>query len=170
VNAKTQLGHYRVIFSGETTLDERQYRPCVVGVFIDASGQLLVGERADSPGSFQFPQGGIEPGETPEEAIIREMKEELGVASFSILKKTSDWLTYDFPEDFGHKIAKKYRGQKQQWFLLALSPNHQPDLSRASDEEFCSLRWMRREEVIKGIIHWKRAVYATALERLLDGN
>ena len=92
------------------------YRPSVLAVFLRSDGKVLLGMRSDI-GCWQFPQGGVDPGENAEQALYREMQEELGCSDFSILKRSSDEIRYDFPETIKAKIAKKYKGQQQQWFL-----------------------------------------------------
>jgi putative (di)nucleoside polyphosphate hydrolase len=150
-------------------MNKLPYRPCVVGVFINSAGQLLVGERADAQGAFQFPQGGIETGESSDEAIIREIREELGVQAFEVIRKADRLFTYDFPADgFKHKITTTFRGQIQQWFLLKLAHEHLPDIAAATDKEFASVRWMTRADILERVIYWKREVYLEGLKSLLD--
>lgn len=145
-------------------------RPCVVGVFVNDEGLLLVGERSDAPGAFQFPQGGIDPGESPQEALVREMREEIGVQRFEIVRAAAEWLGYDFPPNFHAKVARKFRGQTQKWFLLRLFSGELPDLSNATDQEFTSLRWMERDAIVRGVISWKRDAYSRGLQLLFQEN
>lgn len=144
---------------------EKPYRPCVVGVFRNPQGQLLVGRRADLP-AWQFPQGGIDSGETPEEALYREMMEELGCDKFRILYASSKTIAYDFPSDMTTRVSRRYRGQRQYWFLCEFSPPAAPDLRKASSREFDDLTWITPGEALSQIISWKKAAYHDGMRAL----
>lgn len=141
----------------------KSYRACVVAVFINSENKLLVAQRKNYPGGWQFPQGGVDQGETFEQALKREMYEELGIKDFEILKDSQTLYRYDFPKELMAPIASKYKGQEQKWFLCRLKEGHEPDLSKASDEEFNDITWLNADEVIKHIIKWKKEVYQLAL-------
>lgn len=141
---------------------ELGYRRCIVCVFRDASGKVLVGKRKNIE-SWQFPQGGIEAGEQKEEALFREMKEELGVNQFDIVKQLEDPITYDFPLELKAAIARKFKGQEQYWFLCKLLKDDQPDLDIAQDDEFSELAWITPMEAIDRVIWWKKKSYLKAL-------
>ncbi len=144
---------------------DKPYRPCVVGVFRNQQGLLLVGRRSDLP-AWQFPQGGIDSGEIPEEALYREMLEELGCDKFRILYASSHTITYDFPADLSTRVSRRYRGQRQYWFLCEFSADARPDLSKASSREFDDLGWISREEILGQIIAWKKQAYLDGLKAL----
>ena len=108
------------------------YRPCVLAVFINDLGEVLVAERSDYRGQWQFPQGGIDPGETPEAALFREVWEELGTRDFVVEIRGHKQICYDFPEGLDHKIAQKWRGQLQSWFLVRFHKGAGPDLAQAT--------------------------------------
>ncbi|HCM83061.1 MAG TPA: RNA pyrophosphohydrolase, partial [Rhodospirillaceae bacterium] len=102
------------------------YRLGVGLVVFNAAGLVLMGERIDFPGSWQFPQGGIDAGEDPWLAAQRELYEEAGITAdkISYLGETADWLTYDFPEGaVGHPIYGHHAGQKQKWFAVRFLGN-----------------------------------------------
>ena len=145
-------------------MSDKTYRPCVVGVFIDEDGKVLVGRRKKFP-SWQFPQGGVDAGETHAQALFREMREEVGVMQFTILEELPETLRYDFPSDLAAPIAKKYRGQEQKWFLCRLAAGATADLSVATDDEFVELKWTAPEEVIAQIIPFKLEIYQQALSK-----
>ena len=138
------------------------YRQAVVGVFTDASARLLVGERADLQGEWQFPQGGIDAGESPLTALKREMQEELGTKEFIVAAKAEATTTYDFPPDFTAPVCQKYRGQCQHWFKLRFLAEAQP-LLHATDGEFRAFHWLSCAEVLAKIIAWKREAYCKGL-------
>lgn len=142
------------------------YRPCVLGVFTNDAGQVLVGERKRPRSSWQFPQGGIDPGESPEAAIRREMREELGCGEVEILRRLSEALRYDFPADVTGPHANRFRGQEQVWFLLRFASGTGPDLARAVDDEFVALAWVSPAMALERAVDFKRAAYAVGLARL----
>ena len=98
------------------------YRPCVLAVIVNQDNKILVGERADKPGVWQMPQGGVDAGETDEQALFRELAEEIGTSEAEVIKKLDDRISYDFPKDLPSDIIKRYKGQKQAWFLVSLKP------------------------------------------------
>ena len=143
------------------------YRPCVLGVFTNDAGQVLVGERRRPRSSWQFPQGGIDPGESPEAAVRREMREELGVlGAVEIVRQLPDPLRYDFPPGLEGPHAKAYKGQEQVWFLLRFAPGDGPDLARAADDEFTALAWVTPEEALERAVPAKRDAYLQGLTAL----
>lgn len=143
----------------------KKYRAGVVGVFKNAKGELLICERTDRKGAWQFPQGGIDGNETPEEALRREMLEELGSTQFEILYVSPDWTCYDFPQDMATTIAQNYLGQRHLWFLLQFAPGAAPDLAK-SEGEFCAYKWTSPKQACEQIVGWKQAVYIHGLQLL----
>lgn len=146
-------------------MNDAAYRYGVVGVFIDECRQLLVCERKNVPGSWQFPQGGIDEGENRLAALRREMTEELGTENFKILKEAEGLTTYDFPPDANFGIAKKFRGQKHFWFLLQFHPMQQPVLEK-SDGEFVAFKWTSIARSLDEVVAWKKEAYKDGLNIL----
>ena len=142
-----------------------EYRPCVVVVFTNPGGQVLVCERADVRGAWQLPQGGIEPGESALNAVYREMREELGCDRFKITKEAPGLIKYRFPEHLDKAIAKKWIGQSQVWFRAQFDDGYAPDLSVA-DGEFVSFEWREPSLVVSAIVDWKRDAYKEGLTKL----
>ncbi len=146
---------------------QKPYRPCVVAVIRNQDGQVLAGERADCKGAWQLPQGGIDPGETAETALFRELREEIGTDRVRILQRLPQAITYEFPVSMQRQGLKAFRGQIQDWFLLELIDTAMPDLS-LSEGEFQNLSWMEANSLIEGIVVWKREAYIEGLSALLN--
>ena len=151
-----------------TDLDRSKlaYRPCAGVLVFNRSGRVFVASRADTPGAWQMPQGGIDKGEAPADAALRELREETGITSVEIVAATEDWVTYDFPDEILHAAGRgKWRGQKQLWFACAFDgEDREIDVIGAADPEFDAWRWIDLEDVPKQIVPFKRAVYETVVE------
>ena len=145
---------------------ESSYRPCVLAVCTNDSGEVLVGERIEPAGSWQFPQGGIDPGESPEAAVRREVLEEIGVDKFTIVSRSQGFIRYHFPPELRGPLTSKYKGQDQIWFHLHLASVEEPSLERASDKEFSSLAWVSVAEALKRVVPFKRQAYEQGLAEL----
>jgi putative (di)nucleoside polyphosphate hydrolase len=146
---------------------EQLYRPNVGAVLFNAAGRVLVARRADLPlearraGGWQLPQGGIDPGETPRQAVLRELEEEIGTAEAAILAEHDAWLTYDFPPHVRLGGPKQtYRGQRQRWFALRfLGTDAQIRLDAHTPPEFDAWRWERLDALPDLAVAWKRPTY-----------
>ncbi|PJC02737.1 MAG: RNA pyrophosphohydrolase, partial [Gallionellales bacterium CG_4_9_14_0_8_um_filter_59_50] len=120
--------------------------------------------------AWQFPQGGIQHGETPEQAMYRELHEEVGLHAchIEILGRTRDWMRYDVPNSWGKRESRShFRGQKQIWFLLRLTGHDCDVCLRASEHpEFDAWRWTEYWVELDSVIEFKREVYRMALNEL----
>ncbi|ADE83839.1 RNA pyrophosphohydrolase [Rhodobacter capsulatus] len=148
------------------------YRKNVGLVLINAEGLIFAGQRIDNPGhAWQMPQGGIDAGERPKEAALRELQEETGVRPDLVekLAKTEDWLVYDLPEELiGNIWGGKYRGQKQKWFLFRFL-GQDSDVNIATEHpEFSVWRWMEPAELVEKIVPFKRAVYEQVFDSFAE--
>jgi putative (di)nucleoside polyphosphate hydrolase len=150
-------------------LDREGYRPNVGIILLNARNQVFWGKRLRTH-SWQFPQGGIKYGESPEQAMFRELHEEVGlhVDQVQILARTRDWLRYEVPDHFIRKDARgHYKGQKQIWFLLRLTGRDSDMNLRATDHpEFDAWRWNEYWVPLDVVIEFKRGVYQMALTEL----
>ena len=101
------------------------YRPCVGIMLFNQDGKVFVGKRIDqSVEGWQMPQGGIDKGETPKQAALRELQEEVGTDKAEIMAEMDDWVTYDLPGPLvGVAFRGKYKGQRQKWFALRFTGN-----------------------------------------------
>jgi len=139
------------------------YRPNVAAIIRRSDNKILVGERSDRPGSWQFPQGGIKTLETPEGALERELFEEVGLpgGSYRILERKEPYR-YLFENG---RTKEGYHGQEQIYFLVELLPGFQPH-HETTEPEFRALRWIDPSEFhIKWLPRFKREVYRQVLNR-----
>ena len=150
-------------------IDRDGYRPNVGIILCNAKNEVFWGKRVKEH-SWQFPQGGIKSGETPEFAMFRELKEEVGLEPHHvrILGRTREWLRYDVPERWLRRDWRgHYRGQKQIWFLLRLVGRDCDVCLRASEKpEFDAWRWNDYWVPMESVVDFKREVYQKALQEL----
>lgn len=144
------------------------HRPCVGVMLINREGLIFAGQRIDSEApAWQMPQGGIDAGETPRAAALRELEEEIGVppASVEILAETPDWLRYDLPADLVPRIwGGRFRGQKQRWFLMRfLGEDGEIDIKGRAHPEFSRWRWIGAAQMLDEIVPFKREAYASVI-------
>ncbi|WP_184382007.1 RNA pyrophosphohydrolase [Roseococcus suduntuyensis] len=143
------------------------YRPNVGAVLFNPQGLILVARRADMPnaegaaGGWQLPQGGMDEGEDPAVAVLRELEEEVGTAHAEILAEHPEWLTYDLPPELlGKALGGKWRGQKQKWFALRfLGVDADIRLDLDPHPEFDAWRWAPLAELPSMAVPFKRAIY-----------
>ncbi|MDO8408965.1 MAG: RNA pyrophosphohydrolase [Phenylobacterium sp.] len=150
---------------GETDLSPHlaPYRPNVGVVLFRPDGRVWLGRRAGAaaPNNWQFPQGGVDPDEDLQTAALRELAEETGVRTVTLLGRTDGWLTYDFPpEHGGSPIGRAWKGQRQVWFALRFDGLEQEiDLGAHPPPEFDAWRWAYLDEAPKIVAPFKQAIY-----------
>lgn len=150
-------------------LDRDGFRPNVGIILLNHRNQVFWGKRIRTH-SWQFPQGGIDRGEKPEQAMFRELHEEVGLQPehVRIIARTRDWLRYEVPDRFIRRDTRgHYRGQKQIWYLLQLTGNDWDLNLRATNHpEFDAWRWNDYWVPLDVVVEFKRGVYEMALTEL----
>jgi putative (di)nucleoside polyphosphate hydrolase len=153
-----------------TSFESLPYRPCVGVVVLNRAGLCFVGRRIDGPEhvdlthAWQMPQGGIDDGEEPWPAALRELREETNISSVERIGEIAEWLTYDIPRDLvGQAWKGKYRGQTQKWFAVRFTgDDSEIDIAHpagALEAEFSAWRWEPVQNVPDLVVPFKRAVY-----------
>jgi len=152
----------------DPNIDALPYRPCAGILLFNADGNVFVGQRLDQlVDAWQLPQGGIDKGEDPQTAALRELEEETGVRNVTVLAESADWYAYDLPPELMGKVWKgKYRGQKQKWFAMQLTGDEaEIDPVSVEHPEFSTWRWAGLDELPRIAVPFKRDVYkALAVE------
>ena len=151
-------------------IDREGYRHNVGIILVNPRGKLFWARRIGE-NSWQFPQGGIRAHETPEQALYRELAEEVGLSpeDVELIGWTQDWLRYRLPKRFIHRRRKPVCiGQKQRWFLLKLiSREERVRLDTSEKPEFDHWRWVDHEAPVNEVVSFKRRVYQRALDELI---
>lgn len=146
------------------------YRPNVGILLLNPQGRIFCGRRIDqSVEGWQMPQGGIDAGETPETAALRELKEEVGTDKAEIVRPLDEWLTYDLPDHLiGVALHGKYRGQRQKWFALRFTGEERDIDLTAFEPEFDAWEWVDGPTLMERIVPFKRAIYRQVLAGFAD--
>lgn len=144
------------------------YRPGVGVMLLDPANRVFVGQRLDSVvEAWQMPQGGIDEGEDPYAAVLRELEEETGVSPSltRLLAETPDWLTYDLPPELMGRIwGGRYRGQRQKWFALRFLGTDADVNIATAHPEFRAWQWVEPQRLPELIVPFKRALYAELVD------
>lgn len=153
-------------------IDEKGFRLNVGIVLLGPGGRVFWGRRVGNRDAWQFPQGGMMPGETPEQTLYRELHEEVGLGQqdVEILAATRGWLSYRLPRRFLRRPegGRACIGQRQKWYLLRLTTDEQAiDLAACEEPEFDQWRWVNYWYPVRKVVHFKRGVYVRALREFM---
>lgn len=148
---------------------EELYRPCVGIMLVNAESKVFVGRRIDqNSDAWQMPQGGIDADELPPDAAKRELLEETSIASADFVAISDDWFYYDIPTDVtGGLWQGKFKGQKQLWFLMRFFGSDDEINLHTLHPEFSEWKWCEIEELVPGIVTFKRDVYQKVIDQFL---
>lgn len=146
------------------------YRPCVGIALFNAQGLAFVGERIDTPGAWQMPQGGLEEGEDIEKAVLRELKEEIGTDKAEVLKIADEKIRYDLPEELRATLwGGRYRGQEQTWVAARFQGRDEDIILDGDDHpEFSRWQWVPLEKTLDLIVPFKRDTYKKVIDLFKD--
>ena len=141
---------------------KQQYRKCVGMMILNNKNEILVGRRLDHPSGFwQMPQGGIDLNESPEEAVWREMMEEIGTNKANLIHISKHWLNYDIPKDTLEKLpwGETYIGQTQKWFVFRFTGQDRDININTDNPEFSEWKWSKYESLVDNIVPFKKEIY-----------
>nr|WP_197972128.1 RNA pyrophosphohydrolase [Nitrosophilus labii] len=147
-------------------MNEKRYRPNVAAIIVShkypQKVEFLIALRNDVDNAWQFPQGGIDEGESPQSALFRELKEEIGTDEIEIIAEYPTWISYDFPKVIAKKMYP-YDGQKQKYFLVRLKPCAKIDL-KTKEPEFREYKFVPYKDLFKHITYFKRPIYKKVID------
>lgn len=151
-------------------MSKKKYRPNVAALIVSSTypeqTEIFIAERSDIKGAWQFVQGGIDKGESPEDALIREIEEEIGTADVEVIASCPDWISYDFPDRVAKKM-KPYAGQKQRYFLVRLKPEAVINLE-TKHPEFCNYKYVELDSLFTHVAAFKKPVYEQVVKYFKD--
>lgn len=151
------------------------YRLGVGMMIINEQKKIFIAKRIDirnetpDDHSWQMPQGGVDHGEPPYQAALRELHEEIGTDKVSLIAQSSEWIRYDLPEHLANKLwGGRYLGQKQRWYLFQYEGNDSDFNLETKHPEFCDWKWESPERLPELVVYFKRKLYERVLEEFSD--
>lgn len=150
--------------------EDLPYRPCVGVMLLNREGLVFVGKRLDQTiEGWQMPQGGIDEGETPEQAALRELGEEIGTGNAKFLREYPEWLAYDLPAHLlGVALRGRYRGQRQKWLAMRFLGEDSDINVKTAEPEFQQWKWLAIEALPRMIVPFKRDTYMQVIAAFRD--
>ena len=148
-------------------LKETEYRPNVSAVILSSKYpekcEFFIAHRSDIKNAWQFPQGGIDKGETPQEALVRELQEEIGYNDIEIIAEFPEWISYEFPNVISKKMYP-FKGQRQKYFLVRLKEDIYINLNAHSLPEFEEYEFVTYQDLFKRVTFFKRKIYRRVID------
>jgi len=148
-------------------LKETEYRPNVSAVILSSKYpekcEFFIAHRSDIKNAWQFPQGGIDEGETPQEALVRELQEEIGYNDIEIIAEFPEWISYEFPNVISKKMYP-FKGQRQKYFLVRLKEDIYINLNAHSLPEFEEYEFVTYQDLFKRVTFFKRKIYRRVID------
>jgi|TARA_B110001454_G_scaffold100057_1_gene94505 putative (di)nucleoside polyphosphate hydrolase len=145
----------------------KKYRLCVGMMILNQNNEILVGRRLDHPsGYWQMPQGGIDQNEIPEEAVWREMMEEIGTNNADLIHTSSQWLNYEIPKDTLKTLpwGERYVGQTQKWFVFRFTGKNTDINVGTENPEFSEWKWTNQNTLTNNAVPFKKNLYEKVLQ------
>lgn len=148
-------------------MQDKQYRPCVGAVIINHQNKIFLGERRAIHNSWQMPQGGIDLNESPKDALMREIEEEIGTNQINILQESAQWYTYILPDAMLQNVKQYWGddviGQRQKWFLCQFTGQETDINLQTQHPEFSAYMWADKKIIMQYCIDFKKDVYTNVL-------
>jgi putative (di)nucleoside polyphosphate hydrolase len=156
----------------DSQIEALPYRPCVGVMLLNRAGLVFAGQRVDNPAdAWQMPQGGIDAGESPRDAALRELGEEVGLGpdEVEVLRESAVWLPYDLPRTLVPRLWQgRFRGQTQRWFAMRFPGPDEAIRIETEEPEFRAWAWMRHDDLMGRIVPFKRDTYARVFDEFAD--
>lgn len=159
------MGNFDYTLRNTDEYSQLPYRSGVGALIINKNYQVFVAKRVDSKHDvWQMPQGGMNVGETPSAAVMREIKEEIGTDHCELILESNHWYSYDVPQKITKRLwSGQYRGQKQKWFLVKFLGRNSDININTLVPEFCEWRWVEIDNLLSIVIPFKRKLYRNIL-------
>ncbi|MCC6932379.1 MAG: RNA pyrophosphohydrolase [Deltaproteobacteria bacterium] len=148
-------------------MSEYSYRKNVAAIIVNENGQMFIAARSDFPDYWQLLQGGIEPHETPTEALKRELNEEIGVTHYEVIAQAPHTIKYTWPK---HLWRDGHCGQEQHYFLVRIHTSTPIDLDNHEEKEFVAFQWIDAHEYLKHPLDFKKEAYHQAIRYFLENH
>lgn len=161
----TESSYHNLRDMRSTMKEKGQYRPNIAIIILNDQNKILAGKRHAHHQTWQLPQGGIEPGETPLEALKRELEEETGLVDFTFVAQSKKWIYYKWPPEVSVQ-DRAFIGQKQRFFVINVG--NVPLHKLHKTEEFVEFAWFSASEILSNVVHFKRSSYEQAFTELAD--